>query len=119
MGYRCALGLCLILQAGVKKKPAETAYSGGLYLLDVEPDGLAMDLERCAWIPVAEGAVRPRLILEPEKRLQPGVGLDLGQKLFRWTSSYFTVRQRRSMNTLYRARSRTSIESFVPRASSG
>jgi len=50
----------------------------GASLVDGKPDALAIDLEGRAGMLVAEGAVRPPLIVEPEERVQLGVGLDLG-----------------------------------------
>ena len=63
------------LAAGVG--PGSDGHSGAS-LVDGKPDGLAIDLEGRAGLLVAEGAVRPPLIVEGEERLQLGVGLDLG-----------------------------------------
>ncbi len=63
------------LAAGVG--PGSDGWSGAS-LVDGKPDGLAIDLQGRAGMLIAEGAVRPPLIVEPEERLQLGVGLDLG-----------------------------------------
>jgi hypothetical protein len=49
----------------------------GALLVYGKPDGLAIDLQARSGMLVAEGAVRPPVIIEPEKPVQLGVGLDL------------------------------------------
>jgi hypothetical protein len=80
---------------------------------------VAVDLHLGHRLGVAEGAVRPLLVVEAEDAFQAGVGLDLGLVAPEVDSSYLTVRQSRSTKTLSRQRPLPSIESFTPSANSG